>query len=234
MAEIPKHKNFNDIKCLWMECGVVEYRLCDNNFECENCEFDRKFKSRLNKKENIRDEIESIFDNGHYTVPFTHPHYHFDNGLVIKNFIGNNFYIGLEPYVVKLIDRSSIISYVTSGNMIFRGDPLLSIKNGWGVVNLLSPFTFRFVEKLNIDNIFSNGLRWFAIIETEKSDVIYHATNEKQYFEKMYDTKNAMKEYALASETTGATMYDGGKPLEHWSDIIGKDNYRKFMTKVFS
>ena len=50
MTENQRYKNFDDIKCLWMECNAVDYKLCDKNFECEDCEFDRKFKSRLNKK----------------------------------------------------------------------------------------------------------------------------------------------------------------------------------------
>ena len=136
--------------------------------------------------------------------------------------------------MVKLIDRTSEIRYVSENSLIFRGEPLLNIQNGWGGVNLISPFSFRFVEKLDLNNIFSNGIRWFAVIEAEKSDVIYYSNNEKKYYEKMYNTKAMMKEYASASETAGTTMHDGGMPLEHWSDIIGKGNYRKLMTKLFS
>ncbi len=28
-------------KCVWMEAGVVDYRLCDRNLDCEACAFDR-------------------------------------------------------------------------------------------------------------------------------------------------------------------------------------------------
>ena len=24
-------------KCVWMEAGVVSYKLCDNNFDCPTC-----------------------------------------------------------------------------------------------------------------------------------------------------------------------------------------------------
>jgi hypothetical protein len=234
MSEDQKYKNFNELKCLWMECGAVEYRLCDNDFDCESCDFDRKFKSRLNKKENIREEIENIFDSGHYTVSFNHPHYHFDCGLVLKNFIGNVYYIGLELYIVKLIDRASKISYLSSQDIINRGEPVLSIRNGWGEVNLLSPIGLRFVEKLDPGNLFSNGIKWFAIVEAEKSDINNYSISEKKYFDKLYETKMMMKEYALSSETAGVTMYDGGTPFEHWPDILGKENYRKLMKKVLT
>jgi hypothetical protein len=234
MPEEQKYKNFDELKCLWMECNVVDYKLCDNNFECENCEFDREFKSRLNKKENIREEIESIFDSGHYTVAFNHPHYHFDCGLVLKNFLDNIYYVGLELYIVKLIDTASKINYLSSKDIINRGEPILSIKNGWGEVNLISPIGFRFIERLNPGNLFSNGIKWFAIIEVEKSDINNYSIGEKKYFDKLYETKMMMKDYALSTEMAGVTMYDGGTPFEHWSDIMGKENYRKLMKKVLT
>ncbi|MDD8017828.1 MAG: hypothetical protein PHP42_05610 [Bacteroidota bacterium] len=27
--------------CVWMDAGLVNYKLCDKNFECESCEFDK-------------------------------------------------------------------------------------------------------------------------------------------------------------------------------------------------
>jgi glycine cleavage system H lipoate-binding protein len=27
-------------KCIWMEAGVVSYKLCDNNFDCQTCSYD--------------------------------------------------------------------------------------------------------------------------------------------------------------------------------------------------
>jgi glycine cleavage system H lipoate-binding protein len=27
--------------CLWMEAGVIDYKVCNNNYDCINCEFDR-------------------------------------------------------------------------------------------------------------------------------------------------------------------------------------------------
>lgn len=28
-------------RCLWMDAGVVQFKLCDKDFDCQNCEFDR-------------------------------------------------------------------------------------------------------------------------------------------------------------------------------------------------
>lgn len=29
-----------ELRCIWMDAGVISYKLCDRNFECEGCPFD--------------------------------------------------------------------------------------------------------------------------------------------------------------------------------------------------
>ena len=33
-------------KCIWMDAGVVSYKLCTNQFQCNLCEFDRAISNR--------------------------------------------------------------------------------------------------------------------------------------------------------------------------------------------
>ena len=234
MSDTEKYKSFEDIQCLWMKCGAVDYRICSNNFVCENCSFEKKMLSGLNKKVNIGEEVENAFDSGHFTVSFSHPNYHFGCGLILKNFLGNNYYLGLEPYVAKFIDRNSLVRYGLEDNFVKRGEPILNISNGWGEVNVLSPFGFRFVERLDLKRIFSNGTQWFAVIEADKHEILGNAINENNYYDKLYKTKNYLKGYIKTSEVDGTTMYDGGTALEKWSDILGKKTYKNLMTRLFS
>ena len=37
-----------ELKCVWMEAGVVSYKLCDYEYECERCPFDQVLKKRAN------------------------------------------------------------------------------------------------------------------------------------------------------------------------------------------
>ena len=32
-------KSCSDLKCVWMSAGLVKYKLCDQGFNCEHCEF---------------------------------------------------------------------------------------------------------------------------------------------------------------------------------------------------
>lgn len=34
------------LPCVWMTAGVINYRLCDREFECESCPFDAAIRGR--------------------------------------------------------------------------------------------------------------------------------------------------------------------------------------------
>ena len=34
-------------KCVWMEAGVVSYKLCDNNFDCSTCTYDHAMQTKV-------------------------------------------------------------------------------------------------------------------------------------------------------------------------------------------
>ena len=52
MAEATKKKSFKVVppgkkKCIWMEAGVVSYKLCDNNFDCQTCSYDHGMQQKV-------------------------------------------------------------------------------------------------------------------------------------------------------------------------------------------
>lgn len=233
MPETEKYKNFEDVKCLWMKYGAAEYRICDNNFECEACDFNKQILSKLRLRGDIQERIDNLFELGQH-VPFSHPHYHFRGGQMVRNFLSDNYYMGLEPFIEKFIDRHSLIKYSSQENFINKGDPVLNINNGWGEVTVYAPFSFRFIEKMDINNIFSNNLHWFAIIEAERFEILSNSINKKSYFDKLFETKIHLTNMIRKSENIGVTMYDGGEVLGNWSDVLGKNTYRDLLEKLFS
>jgi hypothetical protein len=244
MTESKKYKGYNDIKCIWMICGSIDYKICDKNFDCEDCEFDKQMLSGLKTKGNVQDEIENMFNLVQHTVSFTHPYYHFNRGQMARNFLSNIYYLGLEPFIGKFIDKHSLLKYSTSSNVVKKGEPILNINNGWGEVNIQSPFNFNFVEKLDLKNIFSKDLHWFAIIEVDRDEILGYSLDRKRYFEKLHEDKiylmnqlKTMQEVVMPAESSaqaGITMYDGGVFLKNWSDILGKNNYKNLLEKFFS
>ena len=43
-------------KCIWMEAGVIDYKLCNNSYNCHTCPFDRAMKVTADKNVHVRRE----------------------------------------------------------------------------------------------------------------------------------------------------------------------------------
>lgn len=47
----PLQKNAKEnLKCIWMCAGIVNYKLCFNDFDCENCKFDQVMRGILDQE----------------------------------------------------------------------------------------------------------------------------------------------------------------------------------------
>ncbi len=46
----------NESPCIWMEAGIIDYKLCDRNYDCEHCPFDKIMKSGQDLQK-VDDEI---------------------------------------------------------------------------------------------------------------------------------------------------------------------------------
>ena len=47
-------------ECIWMKGGVVNFKLCDNAYDCFNCPFDKSMQIAMGKKRGYRDDSETV------------------------------------------------------------------------------------------------------------------------------------------------------------------------------
>jgi glycine cleavage system H lipoate-binding protein len=65
MDHIQKNVKEN-LKCIWMCAGIVNYKLCYNDFDCENCKFDQVMRG-------ILDQENLCSSSGKRYIPSDHP-----------------------------------------------------------------------------------------------------------------------------------------------------------------
>ncbi|MCX8057370.1 MAG: hypothetical protein N3F03_07175 [Ignavibacteria bacterium] len=116
-------------KCIWMEVGYVEYKLCDRNFDCENCPFDKAIKQE--KSTYQIEEITSKNSNNRNLV-FTLNHIWLD---VKDNYVA----LGLDDFAQKLIDKNCTISFPEIGTKLFKGKTFLWFIGSFGAIGFYSP-----------------------------------------------------------------------------------------------
>ncbi len=50
----------NERKCIWMESGAVSFKLCNNQYQCDTCQFDMAMANRVQKLKNENDIISQL------------------------------------------------------------------------------------------------------------------------------------------------------------------------------
>jgi glycine cleavage system H lipoate-binding protein len=60
MLSVFQKNSKTGLKCIWMTAGVVNYKLCDNNFNCDCCDFDRVMRGMLPYQKNGKDKIQDV------------------------------------------------------------------------------------------------------------------------------------------------------------------------------
>ena len=56
------NRDRSEIKCNWMSAGIINHKLCDRNFKCEQCEFDTVMRGSLPNKSHT---LESLKNSSH-------------------------------------------------------------------------------------------------------------------------------------------------------------------------
>ena len=104
-------------KCIWMKDGLVDYKLCDRIYDCENCLFDRimrndapcdcQFPTAGTAGDSVK-ILERTVENIK-AERFNKDLIYLNNNLVLKHFFTNTFYLGISPLVFNILDCTAEI-----------------------------------------------------------------------------------------------------------------------------
>jgi hypothetical protein len=236
------YKQFNDMKCIWMSSNLVEYKLCDKDFDCENCEFDKVMR---NQAARMRDDdssspganffsklIEKLKNETKFRKP---PYYYLKNNLVVKNLFGNIYYIGVNPAVLLMLDCLNSVRFLTNGDKyVQRGVPFLRIQGEWGSVQIISPIAFLFLNQSEFETVDFLTNEWFGLIEAKSEDILGVSYAEREYEDNITDLESRLNNFVIAYPETGVTMMDGGKDVRNLHEAIGTSNYLKLLSDFFT
>jgi glycine cleavage system H lipoate-binding protein len=222
-------------KCIWMECGYIEYKLCDRNFDCENCPFDKAIKkeSRENKSRELR-----LVDNS-MVEKFILPDH------IWISIQDNLFTLGLDDFAQKLFDKNCSINFPVLGSRLFVGKTFLWMIGSFGAIGFHSPIEGKVVwinEKVKEspmvffeDNPFNLDLIRVES-ENEKTELGKFYTM-KNYNELIYKDNQAIRDFLfkkLSINQSSLTLPDGGDLINNYLSILTKPEYHQLLKLIFN
>jgi hypothetical protein len=224
-----------------MTSELVKYKLCDKEFDCENCEFDKVIRNlsvKLNDSSIKTNSAES--QNGDIVErvikriegeTFDQKIFYLKNQLVLKNLFGNAYYLGINPIVLHLLDDFSAL-HEFNNNEIKKDQIIFTLEGTWGLKQFVSPVNFMIIEKINFSQFKLN--KWYAIIlfnETDKDDFWI---SEKEWNRKKNNSLTFLKDHLKCKPSIGQSMMDGGEKIKYLHQNLGGKKYLELLNTVFS
>jgi glycine cleavage system H lipoate-binding protein len=153
--------------------------------------------------------------------------------------------VGLDDFVQKIVGRIDDISFAPSNDEIAKGDKLFTIRQGDKVLSFVSPVSGRVIsfneELLHSPDIlrkkpYSDG--WVAIVELSDLDEIKYLPKGTDAAQWLKDEIKRFRNFITAQAAqvssrgvpslAGATMMDGGIPVEGVMERSPQDTWKEF------
>ncbi len=139
-------RNAEILHCLWMDAGVVDYKLCDRDFDCDRCPFDEAFHSHPPQTlvtPARRDSSTSLSVQGCEIASslFYHPGHTWarveEDGIVR---------IGLDDFAQRMLGPAYAISLPARHRELTRDEASWSVTHQSGIATLASPVSGKVLE----------------------------------------------------------------------------------------
>lgn len=228
---------YNSIKCIWMASNLVEYKLCDRNFECDNCAFDQAIRNKasripLRADDSMPDVLKTIANNLS-ELEYNERYIYLTNNLMLKPIFPDTYYFGFNSSVLALFDNNTTVEHCAEHDIVSRGDKIIKVQGCWGEVTVTSPIDYKCLDK-TVNQKTHAFERWFSLIQADKAGVdagtITPEIFSSNIFHLMHEINNFKPEYP----DIGTTMLDGGKNADYLYQVIGSAKYKRLLNMLFN
>lgn len=229
--------SYEKLKCIWMASQVIEYKLCDNNFDCENCLFDKAMKNFMNRAEDKYSVSLGVV--GDITRKLTEIEYddkilYLENNLIAKNICNDTFYFGLNPILECFLDSGSSVNVNVKSQIINKEEKIIDILGNWGSVCISSPADFIIYDRFPIEKNDLLKPKWQAIIGDVNGQISNRKSSRREW-ENSYKKAICMLEDIRHNEPAiGETMKDGGMMIKFLHQLIGNKKYVELLRLLSS
>ena len=241
----PKRLPPQELQCVWMTAGILTYRLCDRDFDCDDCLLNtalRRHSEQSNASDNgiVSQSAVSAASRG-----LRDGYLYSRNHCWVKKVTDSLVRVGLEPGLSQALLTPKAFVLPSDGQRIQRRQTCLWIVIEGGtlpfespctgviratnhrlIVNphllLLQPFDDGWLFELEVEESF---LQSADFLNTEGADLAY--SSDQNRFQMM------LSRACHGPLRTGFTMADGGQPLRNIAEVVGPDKYFSLLQKVF-
>jgi len=216
-------------KCIWMINGSVSYKLCDRNYDCENCPFYQGIKSgeygeELIVEGSVTEDPSTKIDR---TVFYDHDH------CWVKLEDSGKAKIGLDYLLSRLITDVKIAVLPQIGCVVTRGECCAHIIKDDYILPVISPISghvvavnSRLQKEPGLVTSNSQQKGWLMMIKPDNLErdlrgLIFGRNALAWYQREEKKITNCVETILKRNpQSVGLTMQDGGVRIEGWENLL--------------
>jgi glycine cleavage system H protein len=242
-----------DKRCVWMDLGVVTYKICDRDFDCDNCPLNEGLMAH-NESPHHGDDTEVKSPNQFQLPIFSrlarfkaddNRYYHPNHTWLEISEKHDQVTVGIDDIVSTVFGTIDKVLMPEIGSNVQRDGILCQIVQQQRVFSVYAPISGEVVEinqdverlpdKLVIDSMHSG---WIAKIKPDNlEDDLCHCRGGDGVFPwylkelEWFDSVIA-RNFKQRNEEVGYTMYDGGELSRNLQDLLSPEQYRLLVLSL--
>ena len=231
MLDTLKKQQATSQPCWWMLAGIVDYKLCDRNFDCEHCPFDLILQSGSKFEQKSADA--QLIDSAFYSPAH----------VWVRVEDRGNVRIGLDDFVQKLLGRMYAVSLPHEGLRLDKGQHCWSVTHKQGETALVVPLSGTILEvnwKLKQSPSLLNrdpyGAGWVLVIKptdlrTGLRDLFYGSRAVAWHRAEMEKLQSLTLEISGRAMGT-STLPDGGMLKKDFLSELSAEQMRELIDSL--
>jgi glycine cleavage system H lipoate-binding protein len=246
-------------ECVWMQAGVVGYKLCDHQFDCDHCPFDLAIRdgghiaaaspppSAAPRPPLSSSPLERVDVAGLGACAINRSVFYHPGHLWARVEDGGRVRVGLDDFAQRLVGRFYAVGLPHPGHQAQAGTTCWRISHQAGDTALLAPvpgivrqLNPRLAERPSLVNCDPYGEGWAFVIEPtlleQSLKSLYYGERAARWFADSLARfeAEAGKFIAASSPAIGATMADGGLAVEDLHLVVNADQLQKLINSFLS
>lgn len=255
---VPQNSN----KCVWMEAGIVSYKICDRNFECEACPLDLGLRGEKNhnlnqsnneaqrflelntKKNSIAPQSNSSYER---LLKFKLDEQRYVNAghSWIKVLNQNQVKIGIDDIVATAFGAIDQVILPLPGEKVKRGASCGQVIQFEHIFSIVSPVSGQVIEINDELTKFPNQLTldpldkgWMMMIKPDNLEQDLKLCRSGEALMSWYLKEFKWLECHLAKGFSqqcnhlGITLTDGGEISRNLRNHLPRDHYRQIIVSL--
>lgn len=253
--------NANLKECWWMQGGVLDYKLCDRDYDCEHCPFDealhrrvttrfsnspdfsaagpieRNGEGRVRKTRKDATEIQGCEVSGALFYHPAHTWARIEDGGCVRT--------GVDDFALRILGRPYLITLPEPGATLRFGEGCWHFTHQVGVTVLVAPVSGRvkeinsaLAERPTLLNRDPYGEGWVLLIEPTDlkgclKRLLYGPKVTQWYVREFEKLYEKVIELSNRSGLAGRTMNDGGWLNKDFMNALTADQLRQVIDYFF-